>query len=338
MNVRMWAKAVYTIPRLDKGEWDRLDIVARWLIATRSAVIIMTLFSAIIGGALAWRDGMFDGLLFALCAVGLSLAHATNNLLNDLIDHVRGVDKGNYFRTQYGPQPLEHGLMTKAGILRYAAVTGLGALACGAYLIWTRGTGTLVLTAIGAFFVIFYTWPLKYIGMGELAVIAVWGPCMTGGTYYVVTGQWDWQVCVASLPFALGATSVLFGKHIDKLEADRAKGVHTLPVILGERAARVTNIILMGLMYASIGWLVATRYLTPAVLVVVFALNIYRWCVKVYANRRPDTPPPELPQGVWPLWYAAFAFHHNRRFGLLLLAGLVGELVIRSRYPGFWVP
>ena len=336
MNIRMWAKAVYTIPRLDKAQWDNLDIVARWLIATRSAVIIMTLFSAIIGGVLAYRDGMWNGLLFALCAVGLSLAHATNNLLNDLIDHVRGVDKGNYFRTQYGPQPLEHGLLTKAGVLRYAAVTGLAALACGAYLIWVRGTGTLVLTAIGAFFVLFYTFPLKGIGMGEFAVLAVWGPCMTGGTYYVITGQWDWHVSIASLPFALGATSVIFGKHIDKFTDDRARGVHTLPVILGEKIARHVNIVLMGLMYVAVIYLVAVRYFTPAVLVVAFALNIYRWSVKVHRQPRPAEPPKELPPGVWPLWFVAFAFQHNRRFGMLFLLGLLAELVIRWQWPGWW--
>ena len=27
----------------------------------------------------------------------------------------------------------------------------------------------------GAFFVLFYTWPLKYYGLGEPAVLVVWG-------------------------------------------------------------------------------------------------------------------------------------------------------------------
>jgi 1,4-dihydroxy-2-naphthoate octaprenyltransferase len=36
-----------------------------------------------------------------------------------------------------------------------------------------------------AFFVLFYTWPLKYIGLGEIAVLIVWGPLMIGGGYFV---------------------------------------------------------------------------------------------------------------------------------------------------------
>ncbi len=45
---------------------------------------------------------------------------------------------------------------------------------------------------------------------------------------------------LASLPYALGPTTVIFGKHIDKLDADKAKGIHTLPVIIGEKAARAS--------------------------------------------------------------------------------------------------
>src|SRR5262245_23753110 len=181
MNVAMWVKAVNVIPRVSKQEWDGLDVVSRWLIATRSAVLIMTFISAAIAGLLAARDGRFDFLLWLLVTVGLLFAHATNNLVNDITDHLKGVDKDNYFRSQYGPQPLEHGLMTRGQALTYTAVTGLIALAAGGVLAAMRGEATLVLLAIGAFFVLFYTWPLKYIGMGEVAVILVWGPLMVGG-------------------------------------------------------------------------------------------------------------------------------------------------------------
>ncbi len=54
----------------------------------------------------------------------------------------------------------------------------------------------------------------------------------------MITGHWDWNVIIASLPYALGPTTVIFGKHIDKLEQDKAKGIRTLPVLLGETSAR----------------------------------------------------------------------------------------------------
>ena len=113
-SLRMWSRALRVIPRVSKDEWDRLDLVSRWLIATRAAVFIMTAVSAGIGGLLALRDGVFSGPRFLACVLGLVFAHATNNLLNDLTDHLKGVDKDNYFRAQYGPQPLEHGLLSVA--------------------------------------------------------------------------------------------------------------------------------------------------------------------------------------------------------------------------------
>ena len=176
MNVRMWAKALQVIPRINKTEWDGLDVISKWLVSTRAAVLIMTFFSAAIAGLLALRDGTFNGLNWVMLVIGLIFAHATNNLLNDLTDFSRGVDKDNYFRTQYGPQPLEQGLWSRRTHLTYAAVTAAIAAAAGIYLVVVNGWLALGLMAAGAFFVLFYTWPLKYVGMGELAVLIVWDP------------------------------------------------------------------------------------------------------------------------------------------------------------------
>src|SRR5438874_2821713 len=168
MNGSMWVKALQTIPRITKQEWSELDIISRWLIASRAGVLVITFISVGIAGLLAYRDGAFNLGLWLLVALGLLLSHATNNLLNDVTDYVKGVDKNNYFRAQYGPHPLEHGLLTMRQELTYAAVTGLLALMVGIYLVALRGWPALELLAAGIFFVLFYTWPLKYIGLGEI--------------------------------------------------------------------------------------------------------------------------------------------------------------------------
>lgn len=327
MNVSMWIKAVNVIPRVSKDEWNALDIISRWLIATRSAVLVMTFISAAIAGLLAARDGQFHMLPWLLVTVGLLFAHATNNLLNDFTDHIKGVDKDNYFRAQYGPQPLEHGLMSKGEALAYAAVTGLIALGAGAALVALRGEATLALLAIGAFFVLFYTWPLKYIGLGEVAVIVVWGPLMVAGGYYVITGLMSWSVVLASLPVALAATTVLFGKHIDKLDADADKGIRTMPVLLGDARARRVTMLMFTLEYVLTFALVAAGVLSVALLAVLGALPWYWRALRVYRHPRPVAPPPEYPPNIWPLWYSAFAFQHTRRFGSLFLLGLTLDVV-----------
>ena len=330
MNVSMWLKALQTIPRITKKEWNDLDIVSRWLIATRASVLVITFISVGVAGLLAYRDGKFNLGLWLLVAVGLLLAHATNNLFNDITDYVKGVDRNNYFRAQYGPHPLEHGLLTMRQELTYAAVTGLLALIVGIYLVSLRGLPALELLGLGVFFVLFYTWPLKYIGLGEIAVLLVWGPLMIGGGYYVITGAWSWNVALAGLPYAIGATTVIFGKHIDKVDADREKGIHTLPVIMGERVARYAVMAMMVLQYVFVIYLVVIRFFTPLMLVVLLALPTLRLAYEVYRRPKPAEAPKELPSGVWPLWFVAFAFGHNRRFGLLFLLGLIGDVILRS--------
>ena len=330
INFAMWVKALQGVPRITKEEWERLDLVSRWLIATRAMALVLSFISATIAGLLALRGGEFNLWVWLLLALGLVMAHGTNNLLNDYTDYSRGVDKGNYFRAQYGPQPLEHGLMTKRQLLTYAAVTGLIAVAAGVLLIWYRGWPTLILMAMGAFFVLFYTYPLKYIGLGEVSLMLVWGPLMVGGGYYVFTGVWDWYVVIAGLAYSLGVTAALMGKHIDKLDADAAKHIRTLPVLLGERLARYVALSLMVLQYLLIGYLMIIDFFTPVMLVVFLSLPMFfRLVLPMYRHPRPAERPEEYPAEIWPLWFVASAFAFSRRFGILFLAGLILDTILR---------
>jgi len=328
MNPAMWLKALRVIPRISKEEWDRLDILSRWLISTRAAVLIMTFLSAAIAGILAFQQGMFDLGRWLLLVLGLIFAHATNNLLNDFTDYIKGVDQDNYYRSQYGPQPLVHGLLSKRQLLMYAAVTGLIALVAGAALVYLQGGYSLLLLALGVFFVLFYTFPLKYIALGEIAVLIVWGPLMIGGGYYVITGAWDWQVVIAGLPYALGVTTVIFGKHIDKIEMDKARGIHTLPVLLGERVSRYATVGMFILQYLSVAYLVLTGFFSPIMLIVVLALQTFFKVLPMFRAPKPAEKPADYPD-VWPNYFVASAFVHNRRFGVLYLLGLILESLVK---------
>ena len=330
MNVSMWKKALQVIPRLEKDEWDHLDIISRWLVSTRAAVLIMTFFSAAIAGLLAIRAGEFNLGRWVLLAIGLIFAHAANNLINDLTDYSRGVDKDNYFRTMYGPQPVQQGLMTIRQTLVYIAVTGLIAVAAGIPLVIYGGTLALILMAVGVLFVLFYTFPLKYIGLGELAVIVIWGPLMIAGGYFVITGHWDWNVAIASLPYAFGPTTVLFGKHIDKLPQDKAKHIYTLPVILGEKTARYVALVMMALQYLTLVYLVISGYFSPIMLIVLLALYNMKTVLPIFLKPKPVERPAEYPADTWPLWFSASAFLQNRGYGALFLLGLILSLVFKA--------
>jgi len=332
MRIRfsMWLKALKTMPRISRQEWDGLDIVSRWLVATRSAALIMSLLSAVIGGLLAFRDAPVKIWMWVLAAVGLVMAHGTNNLLNDLVDYRRGVDRGNYFRDQYGPQTLETGFLTTRRLLAYAGVTFLVAAGCGTALAIVSGWFTWVLIGAGAFFLFFYTWPLKYIALGEVSLLAVWGPLMIGGTYFVLTGYWSWMAVLAGLPYALGVSATLVGKHLDKLDMDREKRITTLPVLLGSAGARATVIGMIALQYLILISLMAARYFSPVMLLPFVSLVFFfKTVLPMFRRPRPSEKPESYPADAWPLWYVASTFVFTRGFGMWYILGLVADTVLQ---------
>ena len=323
IDVKMWGLALAQMPKLSQAQWQALDPVAKWLIACRASVLFMTLTAAALGGLMAWRAGVFQWDLWLATALGLMFAHATNNLLNDYTDSRRGIDKDNYYRNQYGVHVLEDGLMSEQQFWRYLGVTAGIALLLGGWLISQRGGLTLDLMLAGGFFVLFYTWPLKYYGLGEPAVLLVWGPLMVGGSYYVLAGQWSSEVAWLSLIFALGPTTVLFGKHTDKIEADKNKGVNSLPVILGERLSRRCTMAMIAAQYLlSIALVIVGSYGWTLLLVL---LNLPRLpaLYRAYQYAKPLEKPDGYPEQVWPLWFSAHSFGHTRRFTTLFIAGIL---------------
>ncbi|MFQ3230817.1 prenyltransferase [Reinekea sp.] len=323
-----WSEVLTKIPRLDSQDWQAMGLVKRWFVATRSAVFVMTLFSAGIGLVAALQFEQFNGLNALLVVLGLVLAHATNNLLNDWTDSKKGIDKDNYFRTQYGPQALESGLLTERALLTYFALTGAAAIACGIALIIRTDMVTLYFMLAGAFFVLFYTWPLKYIGLGEPTVWLVWGPLMVCGAAYVVSGQYSSSILWLSIVYGLGPTTVLFGKHTDKLLEDRRKGVYTLPVILGEQHSRYATILAWAAQYSLITLAVVLGQLHWALLLVWLAFPKFLKNSKMFLVPRPTEKPSSLPEGVWPLYLVAFAFDHNKSFSGLFFIGLIVSVIL----------
>lgn len=329
MNFAMWRKALNVIPEVSKSEWDELDVISKWLISTRAAVLVMTFISAALAGLFAWRDGAFNFFPWIALTFGLILAHASNNIFNDYTDFMRGVDKDNYYRNIYGAQPIASGLMTQRQHLTYFAVTVVIALSLGLYLVWYTGFNatTWVLLALGAFFLLFYTWPLKGLALGEVAVLIVWGPLMIGGGYFVLAQHWSWNVVIASLPYVLGVTTVIFGKHIDKLDMDRAKGIHTLPVVIGEKVSRYAVLTMMIAPYFFTLYLIVVRFFTPVMLIIFFALPTFLQIYPIFLKPKPATKPEG--QVGWPLYFVGYAFVNNRKFGSLFMFGLLIDVLLR---------
>jgi len=319
-----------------------LDTVGKWLVITRAAVFPMTIWSGLIGGLLAvtaarTTTGLtVDYWLLTISVVGLVLAHAANNMINDYFDSSGGVDTPGYVRALYAPHPILSGWVTRRQLA--AAIIAVNVIDAGLmlYLTAVRGPLILVFALAGLFISVFYVAPpirLKHHGLGEPGVFLVWGPLMVGGTFLAATGTIPGWVLLVSVPYALLVTSVLFGKHIDKIEADAAIGVRTLPVILGESRARTVGSWLMIAFYPLTVLAVVVGLLGPWVLLVVLGIPRLLSVLKVFAQPKPLEPPPGYPERGWPLWFVGYAFVHTRRAGGLLTLGLLLNALLPVTLP-----
>jgi len=325
-----WRQVIAT-GNLPRGR--AMDGVSRWLLITRACVFTMTLTSGLIGGLLAAANAPAPRWgLFALALLGLVIAHAANNMINDFFDLTGGVDTAEYTRALYAPHPLLSGLISKRGLVAAIAAFNLADLAILLALVAARGSAVAAFALAGLFVSVFYVAPplrLKHHGLGEPGVFVVWGPLMIGGTYFVTAGTLPAWVWLASVPYALAVTTVLIGKHIDKYEQDRARGIHTLPVMLGKDVSLRLNQVLMATFYAAVVALVAGRFLGIGVLVVAAALPRLVQVLQAYSRPKPAAPPPGY--RVWPLWYVSLAFHHNKLAGGLFVLGLAANVVLGLR-------
>lgn len=310
------------IPHLTRESWQELSLLARWLVMIRAPVLMMTLLAVLISALCAVMGGELHWNRLLAVLIGLTFAHALNNLINDWVDWRRGLDRKDYFRHQYGAHTLEQGFVSERTFLLLTALTGAIALAAGTYLVLLLGLEILLLMLAGAFFVVFYTWPLKHIALGELSVLLVWGPMMIGGSYFVLTDTMTPFVLIVSVIYGLGTALVIMGKHMDKLAQDRARGVRTLPVLLGDAASRkvcTVAILLQWLMVMGS----ATVFPHGIMLwLLIFSLPAARSMILCLRRPVPLAKPLHYPDSIWPLWLSAHAFRYNRDFGLLLVSAL----------------
>lgn len=320
---REWARAFTGFYPPLAEDLVNLDPIARFLYSARSVILVISFQAALLAGLLAFTDRELAVVPFALVLVGYVVLHMISNLSNDYFGARRGHDTDDSPRRRYTVHPLLSGAVSARLLVTGLLALAVIAVAIAVYFIALRGRDAALLVAAGALLLWAYDAApraLKELGLGELAAFVVWGPLMVAGGYYVITGHGSDAALLASVPYGLGVMSILVGKHIDQRVFDAGKHQRTLPVVLGERWARVLNRAAVALMYVIIVAGVAMRMLTPFALLVVFALPRAARAVRVMSAPAPSEPPAGYVG--WPLWYHRVCLVHNRLFGWLYVAGL----------------
>lgn len=230
----------------------------RYVLATRPWSFLMTIGVVLTGFLLALYLGYkLDVLLAFLALLGSVLLHASINVINDYYDYRRGVDRPGVGTAAYRPHPIIEGLLSERATIALGYSLGLTALAIGLYISLQARPLAIVFGILGFIVGVQYSAPplgLKYRGLGELGVLAAFGPIMMYGAYYVASGSLDWRVLLVSLSMGAQISAVLLANNLRDADTDREAGIVTLPVLVGRDKGMM---VYAGLLLASHALLVA---------------------------------------------------------------------------------
>ena len=214
-----------------------------WLIMRtfRLPFIVATLLPVLIGSAIAFRAGHFDGVLLALTLSGALLMHLGANTANDYYDTHLGADDINTTPTPFsgGSRIIQYGLLPGRFVLSLASATYLLGMLIGMYLVFTRGLPVLVIGLIGFLISWGYTAPplkLAYRGLGELGVGLGFGPILVLGSYYVQAQSFSLEALLASIPLGLLVMLILYVNEIPDRTWDDEAGKRTFVARIKESA------------------------------------------------------------------------------------------------------
>ncbi len=212
-----------------------------WVTAARPRTLPAAVAPVIVGGALAGRDGAFDGRASALCLGFALLVQIGTNFANDYYDFVKGADTA----ARVGPRRVvAAGLVAAATMRRAMWLVFAAAFACGLGLIAWGGPWLLVIGVASIACGVAYTggpWPLGYNGLGDLFVFVFFGLVAVGATYFVQAHRVTTDVLLAAVPIGLLAANILVVNNYRDAETDALAGKRTLVVRLGRRAARAQH-------------------------------------------------------------------------------------------------
>ena len=214
-----------------------------WLMAARAysfpASIIPVLFGSML--AVVLNPGLkFNFLNFFLCLIGCILVQVGTNIINDIFDFDKGIDKEDKELgiPHGGSMVISLGYVSMKKMKSAAVYSLLIAFLIGVYLFTQAGAWILYLSIFGLLSAIFYTanpLALTYKALGDIQVIISFGLGMTLGSYIVQTGTFSYMPLLFAIPLGLLIDAILHSNNIRDINFDGKFGVKTLPILVGEK-------------------------------------------------------------------------------------------------------
>ncbi|KAK7582120.1 hypothetical protein V9T40_013565 [Parthenolecanium corni] len=219
-----------------------------YLIALRPWSWSASLIPTVLGSTVAYKlnpDKDFSWIILLLTALTVLLVHGAGNLVNTYYDYVRGIDGRNSDDRTLVDHILSKeevvglgGILYTVGVITFFVLAGLSPAKvehlaipffCGLSIsfLYTGGFG------------------LKYIALGDVIFVIVFGPASVLFAYVSQTGHFNWEPIYYALPLALNTEAILHSNNTRDLESDSRAGIVTLAILIGRTASHILYAFLM---------------------------------------------------------------------------------------------
>jgi 1,4-dihydroxy-2-naphthoate octaprenyltransferase len=211
--------------------------LSTWFKAARAPFLVVSFLPALLGGIVAASNGPINMGVFIAAVIGIVMAHSAADFIDDYFDFKKG-NLGNKVQ-QFHDSPLIDQRVTLNQVLIATAICLVIAGAAGIYVLMQAGSVVLLLVAVGAFIVFFYTSPplmLNYRGLGETMLFLAFGPMIVVGVDMVLTGLFGWEALLLSIVPGVFTMNVgVVSNTFDYLD-DIKSGKRTISVRFGQPA------------------------------------------------------------------------------------------------------
>jgi 1,4-dihydroxy-2-naphthoate octaprenyltransferase len=206
----------------------------KWIVASRPWALPASTMPVVFGTSLALVIGKarFSPGLFLLALAGMVVLHLAANMLSDVFDFRRGLDR----EVTPVSGAIARGWLSARQVAAGSAFLFVLGAGIGLYLVSVTGRTLLYIGALGLAVGVFYT-GLKYHALGDLAVFLDFGLLGSLGSWVVQTRSFSWIPVVWSVPMAMLVVGILHSNNWRDSVSDRERSVTTVAALLGDRGS-----------------------------------------------------------------------------------------------------
>lgn len=86
---------------------------------------------------------------------------------------------------------------------------------------------------------------LKYIALGDVLILVIFGPISVLFAYMAQTGHLNWMTIYYAIPLALNTEAILHSNNTRDAENDKKAGIVTLAILIGRTASHILYALLL---------------------------------------------------------------------------------------------